>query len=102
MPEPHARAVELTTAMFERDTAVRALGITVDGIAPGRALATGADVEYLAPVLEGDLLVATAQERALRGRSGIYDVTVRRGDEPVLEFRGRSRTVGAVRPSAQG
>ena len=141
MPEPHARAVELTTAMFERDTAVRALGITVDGITPGRAVATmrvspamvqghgtchggylflladtafayacntdgpavaaGADVEFLAPVLEGDLLVATAQERSLRGRSGIYDVTVRRGDEPVLEFRGRSRTVGAVRPSPQ-
>ena len=142
MTEPHVRAVELTTAMYERDTAVRALGITVDDVAPGRAVATmrvgpamvqghgtchggylflladtafayacntdgpavaaGADVEFLAPVHDGDLLVATAQERVLRGRSGIYDVTVRRGDEAVLEFRGRSRTVGAVRPSAPG
>lgn len=59
----------------------------------GPAVAAGADVEFLAPVLEGDLLVATAEERVVRGRSGIFDVTVRRGDEPVLEFRGRSRSV---------
>jgi acyl-CoA thioesterase len=28
--------------------------------------------------------------RARRGRTGVYDVTVRRGDEVVAEFRGRS------------
>ena len=54
-------------------------------------VASGADVAFLAPVREGDELVAEAVERALRGRSGLYDVTVRRSDEPVLEFRGRSR-----------
>ncbi|MCW2616068.1 MAG: paaD [Frankiales bacterium] len=59
----------------------------------GPAVAAGADVEFLAPVLEGDVLVATADERVVRGRSGIFDVTVRRGAEPVLEFRGRSRSV---------
>jgi acyl-CoA thioesterase len=57
------------------------------------AVAAGADVSFLAPVREGDVLVAEAVERVLRGRSGLYDVTVRRGDEPVLEFRGRSRTL---------
>jgi acyl-CoA thioesterase len=57
-------------------------------------LASGADITYLAPVREGDVLVATAIERARSGRNGIYDVTVRRGDEIVAEFRGRSRTVG--------
>ncbi len=55
------------------------------------AVAAGADVEFLAPVHEGDVLVAVAAERVQRGRSGIYDVTVRRDDEVVLEFRGRSR-----------
>jgi acyl-CoA thioesterase len=35
--------------------------------------------------------VATADERSLRGRSGLYDVTVRRDDDVVAEFRGRSR-----------
>ena len=142
MPERHARAVELASAMFARDTAVRALGITIGDVAPGRATATmtvtaamvqghgtchggylflladtafayacntegpavaaGADVDFLTPVHEGDLLVALAQERVQRGRSGIFDVTVRRGDESVMEFRGRSRTVGAVRPSPRG
>jgi acyl-CoA thioesterase len=57
-------------------------------------VAAGADITYLAAVREGDVLVATATERAKSGRSGIYDVTVRRGDEVVAEFRGRSRTIG--------
>ncbi len=56
-------------------------------------VASGADVAFLAPVREGDALVATAVERVVRGRSGIYDVTVSRAGEPVLEFRGRSRVV---------
>ena len=43
-------------------------------------------------------VAVSAQERALRGRSGLYDVTVRRGDEVVLEFRGRSRSL-PPRPS---
>ena len=55
------------------------------------AVASGADVEFLAPAREGDLLVAEAVERLVRGRSGIYDVTVRRGEEVLCEFRGRSR-----------
>ena len=36
MPERHARAIQLAAAMFERDTAVRALDITIGDVAPGR------------------------------------------------------------------
>ena len=64
----------------------------------GPAVASGADVDFLAPVHEGDVLVATATERVLRGRSGLYDVTVRRDGEVVCEFRGRSRAVPAPAP----
>ncbi|MCU1592189.1 MAG: phenylacetic acid degradation protein PaaD [Frankiales bacterium] len=62
----------------------------------GRAVvAAGADVSFLAPVRAGDELVAEATERALRGRSGLYDVTVRSGGAVVAEFRGRSRALPA-------
>ena len=56
------------------------------------AVAAGADVAFLAPALLGDVLVATATERVVRGRSGLYDVTVRRGEEVLVELRGRSRS----------
>jgi len=54
-------------------------------------VAAGADISFVATVREGDVLVATAAERVAFGRSGIYDVTVRRGQTIVAEFRGRSR-----------
>ncbi|MFF5174611.1 hydroxyphenylacetyl-CoA thioesterase PaaI [Micromonospora sp. NPDC000089] len=60
-------------------------------------VAAGGEISFLRPVREGDLLTATATERTRYGRSGIYDVTVARGDEVVAEFRGRSRTL-ADRP----
>jgi acyl-CoA thioesterase len=56
-------------------------------------VAAGADITFVRPVRAGDVLTAYAQERTRYGRSGIYDVTVRRGDEVVAEFRGRSRTI---------
>lgn len=51
-------------------------------------------IDFLAPVFEGDLLTAYAEERTRKGRSGIYDVRVKnqRG-EVVAEMRGNSRTV---------
>ncbi len=58
-------------------------------------VAAGADITFIAPVRAGDVLVATAAERVTFGRSGIYDVTVRRGDLVVAEFRGQSRAIGA-------
>ncbi len=123
--------------MYARDRASQRLGIRVQDVSPGRAVArlrvgpdllnghdlchggyvflladtafafacntygevtvaAGADVVFVAPVHLGDELVATAQERARYGRSGVYDVTVRRGDggPVVAEFRGRSRATG--------
>ncbi|CCH34475.1 hydroxyphenylacetyl-CoA thioesterase PaaI [Saccharothrix espanaensis] len=56
-------------------------------------VAAQAEIDFLVPCGVGDELVATAVERARFGRSGIYDITVRRGDEVVAEFRGRSRTL---------
>jgi acyl-CoA thioesterase len=53
-------------------------------------VAAGADITFLRPARLGDVLDAEARVRARRGRSGLYDVTVRRGDEVVAEFRGRS------------
>jgi phenylacetic acid degradation protein PaaD len=61
-----------------------------------RTVAAGADITFLEPVRVGTELVATASERARRGRSGLYDVTVRTaaGHVVVAEFRGRSRSLG--------
>ena len=56
-------------------------------------VAAGFDIAFLRPSHEGDVLEATAEERSLAGRSGIYDVRVRAAGEPVAEFRGRSRAV---------
>lgn len=59
-----------------------------------RTVAARCDIAFLAPIREGDELVAEAVERHRAGRNGIYDVAVRRGDEVVAEFRGTSREVG--------
>jgi hypothetical protein len=61
-------------------------------------VAAGADITFVAPAYEGDELVARAEERTRYGRSGLYDVTVRRGDEVIAEFRGRSRSIRSTRP----
>lgn len=57
-------------------------------------VAAGASVQFVAGVDAGDVLVAEAVERVRYGRNGVYDVTVRRGDEVVAEFRGQSRATG--------
>jgi acyl-CoA thioesterase len=55
----------------------------------------GADATFLAPIHAGTTLIAIATERARRGRSGLYDVTVAtEAGEVVAEFRGRSRSLG--------
>jgi acyl-CoA thioesterase len=59
-----------------------------------RTVAQACDIVFVTPARLGDILVAEAVERASYGRNGIYDVTVRRGDnELVAEFRGRSRQI---------
>lgn len=56
-------------------------------------VAARADITFIRPARAGDLLVARAEERTRFGRSGIYDVSVHRDDEPIAEFRGHSRTL---------
>ena len=59
-------------------------------------VAAACDVVFLGPAHLGDDLIAEAAERRRYGRSGIYDVTVRRAgpEGPVIaEFRGHSRTL---------
>ena len=67
-----------------------------------RAVAQNCTITYVAPGRLGDRLTAACREVVRAGRSGVYDVTVRRreaGDEGgtegevVAEFRGLSRTV---------
>ena len=60
-------------------------------------VATGCDIDFVAQVRAGDELRALAQERYRRGRSGLYDVTVRRGDGVVVaEMRGRCREIPGI------
>ena len=65
-------------------------------------VAQACDIVFLDAVHGGDVLTAEAGERVLTGRTGIYDVTVRRertdGQPPavVAEFRGRSRTIAGT------
>ncbi|MGH3341711.1 MAG: hydroxyphenylacetyl-CoA thioesterase PaaI [Carbonactinosporaceae bacterium] len=67
-------------------------------------VAAACDVVFVAPARLGDELVAEAVERLRYGRSGVYDVTVRRdgsragtadggGGEVVAEFRGTARAL---------
>lgn len=54
-------------------------------------VASGCSIDYVAPAHPGDILTASAEERALAGRTGVYDITVRnqKGDN-VAHFRGKS------------
>jgi len=56
-------------------------------------VAAGFSIDFLEPARLGEVLHAHAREIALRGRSGLYDVTVRAGDTVIAEFRGRSRSL---------
>jgi acyl-CoA thioesterase len=61
-----------------------------------KAVAAQGDITFIKPGKLGDLLVATAREISRNGRSGIYDVQVKVGDEVIAEFRGHSRTIGGT------
>jgi acyl-CoA thioesterase len=57
-------------------------------------VAAGCAIEYLAPAREGDMLIATGRERALAGRSGIYDIDVtNQHGATIAVFRGKSARV---------
>jgi acyl-CoA thioesterase len=60
-------------------------------------VAQNANISFLAPAREGDVLVAEAREASRSGRSGVYQVSVRVvGGGVVAEFTGLSRTVGGT------
>ena len=57
-------------------------------------VAAGCSIEFLAPSREGDVLTATAHERAQEGRSGIYDIDVtNQNGATVAVFRGKSMRI---------
>jgi acyl-CoA thioesterase len=56
-------------------------------------VAAGFSIDFLEPARLGQVLHAEAREVSLRGRSGVYDVTVRAGETVIAEFRGRSRSL---------
>jgi acyl-CoA thioesterase len=57
-------------------------------------LAAGARIDFLAPGRAGDVLLARGEERALAGRTGIYDVTVSNQDgTEIALFRGNSHRI---------
>jgi acyl-CoA thioesterase len=63
-------------------------------------VAQAGQITFLSPAREGDELIAAAAERVRMERSGIYDVSVRRGDGEVLaEMRGHSRTMPPREPN---
>ncbi|NUT63710.1 hydroxyphenylacetyl-CoA thioesterase PaaI [Herbaspirillum sp. C9C3] len=54
-------------------------------------VASGCSIDYVAPAMRNDLLIAEAQERTLAGRTGVYDITVSNQDGKIIAlFRGKS------------
>jgi acyl-CoA thioesterase len=57
-------------------------------------VAAGCSIEFLAPATLGDTLTATATERALRGKQGIYDIDVHNQTGTLIAvFRGKSARI---------
>ena len=59
------------------------------------SVAAQASIVFLDAAREGEMLVAEAEERALAGRSGVTNVSVRTADgRAIAEFQGFSRSLG--------
>jgi acyl-CoA thioesterase len=60
-----------------------------------QTLAQHADIHWLKPACEGDVLTATAREISRGGRTSVYDVAVTNGSgELVATLRGLTRSTG--------
>jgi acyl-CoA thioesterase len=61
-------------------------------------VAAGAEISFLSPARQGETLIAAAQERAITGRTGVYDVEVSEAisGRLVALFRGRSHRLEGV------
>lgn len=58
------------------------------------AVATSAEIDWVAPARRGDVLTAVASERHRAGRNAITDAVVTNADgDVVAHFRGRTRQV---------
>ena len=54
-------------------------------------VASSCGIDFLAPAREGDTLTASAHERSLSGRTGVYDIEVtNQHGEKIALFRGKS------------
>ena len=61
------------------------------------SMAAQASIVFLDKVVEGETLIAEAEEVAREGRAGVTRVAVRAGDgRTVAEFTGYSRTLGGA------
>ena len=61
------------------------------------ALAVAASIDFLNPVRSGSMLRATAEERWLNGRTGLYDVRVELDDGTLVAlFHGRTARAGGA------
>src|ERR1700742_762863 len=58
-----------------------------------KSVAAHGNITFIKPGKLGDELVATARETSRSGRSGIYDVQVKAGDDVIAEFRGHTRVI---------
>jgi acyl-CoA thioesterase len=57
----------------------------------------GCSIDYLAPGRDGDLLTAQAQEQALLGKTGVYDIIVTNQEgRKIALFRGKSHRVSGM------
>ena len=77
------------------DTAMAfASNAALDGSPGNVALAASAEIDWLAPVREGDTITATADQRWTNGRTAVWDIAVTNtaGDTVAL-FRGRTRAI---------
>lgn len=59
------------------------------------ALASSAEIDWLTPVQDGDVVTATAERRWSNGRSTLWDIAITNASgESVAIVRGRTRKVG--------
>ena len=67
-------------------------------------VASGCAIDFVAPAHSGETLTATAEERALSGRTGVYDIEVKNEQGKVVAFfRGKSyRIKGEVAAPRDG
>jgi acyl-CoA thioesterase len=64
-------------------------------------VAAAVAIDFLVPARVGDELTAVATERWLRGRTGLYDLSVSRADGTIIAHaRGRSHRLRAASPTS--